>query len=212
VNGEITSYALEINQSLTQVLSDETNAYLYGVNRIGEFQPGVWEYHLTDALWSVRQVVDESGSVTLTRDYEPFGEEHRVSGLFVSIYGFTGELSNPALGLVYLRARYYQPDHGRFISTDPLHGDIFAPQSLAPHAYVENNPINYIDPSGMISEDEGEDADLIVKYLKAVYNIKIRRDWGYQTITIPGQYGQEVQTFCSWEAHGNLNLPCTIEQ
>jgi len=42
VNSITTEYALDLASGLTQVLSDETNAYLYGAGRIGEEQPGGW--------------------------------------------------------------------------------------------------------------------------------------------------------------------------
>lgn len=52
--------------------------------------------------------------------------------------------------LVYLRARYYSPELGRFISQDPVKGSINNPSSLNRYAYVSNNPINLTDPSGLI--------------------------------------------------------------
>ncbi len=55
-------------------------------------------------------------------------------------------------GLYYLRARYYDPAIGRFLTRDPLPGSALAPQSLNPYPYVGNNPVNRVDPSGMLSE------------------------------------------------------------
>jgi len=72
-NGVVTTYTLDLNAGLTQVLADGTNTYLYGVMRIGEQQPGGFAYHLPDALGSVRQLANASGSVTLAQAYEPFG-------------------------------------------------------------------------------------------------------------------------------------------
>ena len=57
VTGPHFTYTLDLEAGLTQVLSYGTNAYLYGVGRIGEEQPGGWQYHIGDALGSVRQVV-----------------------------------------------------------------------------------------------------------------------------------------------------------
>ncbi len=82
------------------------------------------------------------------------------SGPVVTSYSFAGEWVDTGSGLLYLRARYYASQDARFISPDPLHGDIRNPQSLASYIYVENNPINYIDPSGLITESETKDADL----------------------------------------------------
>ncbi len=63
---------------------------------------------LGDALGSVRQIVDSFGDVTLEKSYTPFGEVLSESGTGASVYGYTGEVTDPS-GLVYLRARYYQP-------------------------------------------------------------------------------------------------------
>jgi RHS repeat-associated protein len=52
--------------------------------------------------------------------------------------------------LLYLRARYYKPDIGVFISEDPYEGSINEPMSLNRYAYVQGNPINKTDPSGMV--------------------------------------------------------------
>ncbi|MHB8525864.1 MAG: RHS repeat-associated core domain-containing protein [Candidatus Acidiferrales bacterium] len=58
-------------------------------------------------------------------------------------------------GLYYAMARYYNPRLGRFMTPDPLMGDIRNPQTLNRYAYVANNPLNLIDPSGLHEEDEG---------------------------------------------------------
>ena len=73
INGSPTSYTIDLAAGLTQVLTDSTNAYLYGVGRIGEEQPGGWQYHLGDALGSVRQLTNSGAAVMLARSYEPFG-------------------------------------------------------------------------------------------------------------------------------------------
>jgi len=73
-NSVTTEYALDLASGLTQVLDDETNAYLYGVGRIGEKQPDGWQYYLGDTLGSVRQLTDEAVEITLVKSYLPFGE------------------------------------------------------------------------------------------------------------------------------------------
>jgi YD repeat-containing protein len=73
VNAVTTNYTLDLNAGLTQVLSDGTNSYLYGLGRIGEFG-AAWSYHMPDALGSVRQQTDNAGNVTMAQTYEPFGD------------------------------------------------------------------------------------------------------------------------------------------
>ena len=55
---------------------------------------------------------------------------------------------DPESGLYYYGGRYYDPDLGRFISPDPFVGQPGDPQNLNRYSYVENNPVNKIDPSG----------------------------------------------------------------
>jgi RHS repeat-associated protein len=78
----------------------------------------------------------------------------RGSGLFYGTvtssacsYGFTNEYQDPT-GLVYLRARFYSPELGIFLSRDPFPGFLTQPASLTPYQYAFNNPVRYTDPSG----------------------------------------------------------------
>jgi len=148
VSGSTINYALDLNTGLTQVLSDGTSAYLYGVGRIGEEQPGGWKYHLGDALGSVRQLLDAGGEVRLARAFEPFGSMLKSTGEAGSAYAFTGEQVD-GTGLVYLRARYYASDLGRFLTADPLRQAAPGALSVNPWAYAVHNPVRNIDPTGL---------------------------------------------------------------
>ena len=66
-------------------------------------------------------------------------------------YGYAGEWTDPN-GLVHLRARYYAPQWGQFISRDPFPGVLTQPGTLAPYSYALNNPLRYTDPSGQFVE------------------------------------------------------------
>lgn len=147
VNGVPTTYVLDLNAGLTQVLSDGSNTYLYGTSRIAEKQTGGWRYYAGDALGSVRQLVDNTGAVTLAKSYQPFGTPLTSVGTGTTMYGFTGEQRDPT-GLVYLRARFYSPELGIFLSRDPFPGFLTQPASLTPYQYAFKNPVRYTDPSG----------------------------------------------------------------
>jgi RHS repeat-associated protein len=66
-------------------------------------------------------------------------------------YTFTARESDPDSGLMYYRARYYSPEVGRFITLGPWVDNIMDPLSLNRYIYTRNNPVNYIDPSGLFS-------------------------------------------------------------
>lgn len=147
------NYTLDLNAGLTQVLSDGTNTYLYGMGRIAENQGSVNEYYLADALGSVRQLTNAQGQVTLTNAYQPYGTLAQTAGNAQTSYGFTGELTDSS-GLVYLRARYYSPNVGRFASKDTWEGNSENPISFHKWVYANSNPLRFTDPTGLYAQVE----------------------------------------------------------
>ena len=61
---------------------------------------------------------------------------------------FTGQTHDIDTDLYYYNARYYDSTLGRFLQADSLIANVFQPQTINPYAYVLNNPLKYIDPSG----------------------------------------------------------------
>lgn len=108
-------------------------------------------YFLTDHLGSVDVVLDENGEVVERRDFLPYGAERMMEGADSGTdRGFTGKELDEETGLNYYGARYYDSSAGRFISLDPWEGDLSDPQSLNKYAYVRNNPILLVDPTGEV--------------------------------------------------------------
>jgi RHS repeat-associated protein len=112
-----------------------------------------------DQLGSTSAMTDASGDLVETRDYEPFGAarggvDFSQSGV---TSGFAGLEHDPELGLVNMRGRLYDPVMGRFISPDPLVTQPFREAGLNRYSYVENNPLNFVDPSGFQGEDRGSE-------------------------------------------------------
>jgi RHS repeat-associated protein len=142
VNDVTTNYSIDIAAGLTQVLADDGHTYLYGVGRIAQDGPTSTEYFLTDALGSVRQLADADGQVSLAQSYQPYGETLSSSGEGATSYGFVGEWTDSYSGLVNVRARYYAPWQGRFLSRDVWEGDDYVPMSYNGWLYVYANPIN----------------------------------------------------------------------
>jgi len=147
VNGVATTYTLDLNAGLTQVLADGTNTYLYGNGRIAQYAGTTPAYFLPDALGSVRQLTNSAGQVTLAKSYQPYGSVLSSAGSGTSIYGWDGEQRDNT-GMVFLRARYYSSYLNQWIQPDPIIGQFTNPQTLNRYSYVNNNPINYTDPSG----------------------------------------------------------------
>jgi RHS repeat-associated protein len=94
-------------------------------------------------------------------------------------FKFTGEALDPQTGLYYLRARYYDPSVGRFISKDPLLGVASAPATTNRYVYALNNPMQYTDRSGMSAEPAGSDtfvwrpATLAPSLMQSTYSVQV---------------------------------------
>jgi RHS repeat-associated protein len=114
-----------------------------------------------DHLGSAVLVTNETGEPS-TIDFDPWGRKvtydsnGRPIGVNMSVaglrIGFTGHDEDDELGLVNMRGRLYDPKQRRFISPDPFVSDPFNGQSHNRYAYVLNNPLNLIDPSGFQSQ------------------------------------------------------------
>lgn len=96
----------------------------------------------------VIQITDLNGEVLNSYEYDSWGNiTSQVEGMS-NPFKYSGEIYDEESGLYYLRARYYDPIDGRFISEDTYKGDINNPLSLNLYTYVHNNPLLYTDPSG----------------------------------------------------------------
>ena len=141
-----TTYVMDYNVGLTQVLDDGTTAYIYGNDRIAQ-ENTTTQYFLGDALGSVRQVTNLDGNIVLAKAYDPYGVNNLNNGTASTNYGFTGEHTEPT-GDIYLRARHYSPGVGRFVTRDTWGGTPYQPISYNKWAYSNASPVMYTDPSG----------------------------------------------------------------
>ena len=117
--------------------------YLLGLDVLGQQQGSVWSYFGYDALGSVRQITNSTGTVGYSANYDPYGNPLEQFGTLTTNLGFTGEYTDPS-GLQYLRARYANPSTGTFISRDPFEGYMMRAMSRNGYSYVEGNPVNII--------------------------------------------------------------------
>ncbi|MBV9791806.1 MAG: hypothetical protein JOZ51_26690, partial [Chloroflexi bacterium] len=126
--------------------------YTYGLDLISQSQinGGTPEtsFYMYDVLGSVRSLADATGAITDRYTYDAFGAPLATSGTTSNAYRFAGEQWDSTTGLTYLRARYYEPNQGRFLTLDPYAGRVAEPLTLHKYMYAHADPVNNIDPSG----------------------------------------------------------------
>jgi RHS repeat-associated protein len=160
-----TGYAqvLEEHVSLDSGPSTLDCVYTYGLmlisqrRAIGTSGPNVrWvaSFHGYDGHNNVRYLTDTAGNITDTFDYDAFGNLISRTGNTPNNYLYCGEQLDPDLGLYFLRARYLNPDTGRFWTMDLYEGFLDDPRSLHKYTYAHNNPVNFDDPLGLITLGE----------------------------------------------------------
>lgn len=154
-NGRTTHYVNDLVMGLPRVLAEYAADgapahYLLGDTTVARRdEHGATVYLLEDHLGSTRCVVDEGGAVLARYTYAPFGAPQLEEGQAQSALLYTGEQWDAEAELLYLRARYYDPQSGRFLSPDPLPGNSAAPQTFNQYSYAENDPVNRVDPLGL---------------------------------------------------------------
>ncbi|ELS34813.1 MULTISPECIES: polymorphic toxin-type HINT domain-containing protein [Pseudanabaena] len=159
-NGVKTNYLTAAIWDLPEVLmeyDDDGNVladYTQGIGLVRSRHDGLEGFYHTDALGSTRVVTDNVGLITDRYTYDAFGVLLDQSGTFGNSSQFAGEQRDSETGLDYLRARYYDPLIGRFVSKDAFGGFMDDPTSQNPYVYANNNPVKYTDPSGYFSVGE----------------------------------------------------------
>lgn len=97
---------------------------------------------------------DASGALLWRKQYAPFGAERSQGGDAPAPerLGYTGHVQDDSTGLTYMRARYYDPHIGRFLSPDPVRFHVQQPMSFNRYDYANNNPYRFVDPDGRYAE------------------------------------------------------------
>jgi len=152
--GQITTYDWDKSSSIPLLVAESTGTavtrYVYGpggqpFQQINPDGSATYLHH--DQLGSVRLLTNSTGNQTGAATYKPYGELDATTGTLSKV-GYAGQYTDAETGLQYLRARYYEPSSGQFLSRDPavvLTGE--------PYGYTGGNPLNYTDPTGLFWGD-----------------------------------------------------------
>jgi RHS repeat-associated protein len=145
--GTTTAFTWDPSGGLPLVVKAATTAYVYGPGGLPLEQvaaDGTTQWFFHDQLGSTRALTDSTGAVVATRAYDPYGKVIASTGTASTPFGFAGEWTDAESGFVYLRARFYDPATGQFLTRDPL-----VSVTRSPYGYVEGNPLNGTDPAGL---------------------------------------------------------------
>ena len=189
VDGQETRYLIDANRPFADVLEEYSPggavqvSYVYGRDLISQSRGGVLSFYLRDASGSIRDLTNASGAVTDSYTYDAFGNLTASTGSTVNNYRYDGEQYDPNLGQYYLRARYYDPDTGRFTRMDSFTGMPEMPLSLNKYLYTDADPVNGVDSSGMFTGSLGDvgAAQSISDILDQIFAVAI----GFASVAIP---------------------------
>jgi RHS repeat-associated protein len=148
ISGTTTNLAWNMTESLPLILSDGTNSYIYGPGGLPVEQVssgGTITYIHHDQQGSTRLLTGSAGTVTGSTTFDAYGNKTGSAGTSTTPLGYGGQYTSADTGLIYMRARVYDPATVQFLSVDPL-GDM----TRLPYAYAVDNPLNLNDPSGLI--------------------------------------------------------------
>ena len=149
-----TNYLVDPNLAYAQVVAEygtdghATAIYVYGDELLMRITPTTTTDYHHDGLGSVTLLTDDAGNPVQTYGYGAWGNLIESTGTDPNPYQFAGERFDVDTGLIYLRARWYDPSVGRFVARDSLEGRQNVPASLNRFVYAGDDPVNLMDRSG----------------------------------------------------------------
>lgn len=177
----------------------EANCYIRGTNLVAKYNykngnKSEYTYYTQNAHGDVVNLTDTDGEVVKSYTYDAFGVEKNIDEDDTNAFRYCGEYYDKETATVYLRARYYNPSTGRFISRDSFAGRRSDPLSLNLYTYCNNNPIGYVDSNGheriVVSGGRSEDETLYNFIETAILQTK---DWQN-----PIKYGFRKSNDITW--------------
>jgi RHS repeat-associated protein len=156
-----TRYVSDVAGGLPATIDDGTRKYVYGLGLAYAVTGSSIEVYHADRLGSVRALTNEAGTVTASYRSDEWGLTTATSGSSAQPFGYTGE-PRDATGLTYLRARYYDPSLGRFMSRDTWTGSMATSTTQNRYVYANNNPGTLTDPSGHCVVDTFVDVGFLI--------------------------------------------------
>ncbi|HWX45200.1 MAG TPA: RHS repeat-associated core domain-containing protein [Solirubrobacteraceae bacterium] len=145
INGTTTYLVWNVAEKLPLILGDGTDSYIYGpdgypIEQINSKNEPLYLHH--DQQGSTRLITSSTGTIEGKCTYGAYGTP-TCEGTATTPLGYDGQYTNSDTGLIYLRARYYDPATAQFLTVDPA-----LSKTHEPYVYVGDKPLTSIDPSG----------------------------------------------------------------
>jgi RHS repeat-associated protein len=209
-----TQFLWDPSSSPSRLLVQGSDKLIYGLGPLWVVKAdGSTSSFARDGGKSVRAEVNGSGTVTASFRYRAYGAIAQSNGATTPSYlGYADQFQDPS-GLLYMRARWYDPNVGRFTIHDPVSGTPLNPRSLNAYAYAAANPLVMSDPTGLawardelecqlqtcadsapssgLSDAESPETDYLLDDIKVVNHAQ--GILGF-FVTLFGGYGQKANT------------------
>ena len=177
VGTEKTTHIWDGDKVCGEISNDTTyhSRYLWGDGLAAFDRGNARRYFYFNAHGDVTLITDANGDEQRRYDYDAYGEGRAVegySGSYLNPFRYSGEYFDEETGFYYLRARYYDPSIGRFLTEDPA-GD-----GTNWYAYCGNDPVNFVDPTGMWMEGDenySSQAQVYLRYYTGLWESDYQR-------------------------------------
>ncbi len=189
VGGNTIAFVYDNSNVVAEITADGINKCLRGVELI---KNGDGMHYIINGQGDVSMLLNSDGNVVASYAFDAYGNQLS-GGTVENPFGYRGEYADAESGLIYLRARMYDPVTGRFLTEDPAHdGDNW-------YVYCSNNPIVFVDPLGLFDYNSllsvgssGIDVRVLQNELAwlGYYNDKIDGAFGKNTLSAVKAYQQ----------------------
>lgn len=171
---------------IEEITAEGTNKYYRGIEIIKNDDN---LYYLYNGQGDVSILADNTGNVVANYTFDAYGNQTQENSVY-NPFGYRGEYTDSESGLVYLRARMYDPETGRFVNEDP------ARDNYNWYVYCSNNPIVFIDPDGLYDRDKA--IEYAIKWHDGTNSPKYERfDTAWSFITSLGRMRGDCANFVS---------------